>query len=117
MWIFLNDAFLSVVADRANPRNLLVRARVEGDIERCFIAPVTYTPKRDYPYRASVPREQVSAVMQTRIDAIDYSNFKMSVADEDRHFAYLNVWTVMVAFQNRLKKMHQRWNWRRHAEA
>ena len=38
MWIYLNDAFLSIVADRDDPSRLLVRGRFAGDI---FAAPGT----------------------------------------------------------------------------
>lgn len=120
MWVFLNDAFLSVVADRNNPRNVLVRARVEGDIERCFITSVEYTPKGDYHYRASVPREQMIALLRTRVDQIDYPNFKMSVTDEERHFAYIDVWTAMHIYQRReqtRRAVHRRWKWRRRRHA
>jgi hypothetical protein len=36
MWIFLNDSFLSIVANRELAGVLLVRARKEGDIEAVF---------------------------------------------------------------------------------
>lgn len=52
MWISLSDSFLSIVAlegPAADPAQLLVRARVAGDIERVFpTAMVTHTPKHDY---------------------------------------------------------------------
>ena len=32
----LNDSFLSIVENMNNPEELLVRARVKGDIERVF---------------------------------------------------------------------------------
>jgi len=45
MWVVLNDAFLSVVADRDDPNRLLVRARFHNDIARVFPnAEVTETP-------------------------------------------------------------------------
>ena len=56
MWVFLNDAALSIVAQRERPDCLLVRGRVAGDIEAVFPkAHVTVTPDADYRYRASVP--------------------------------------------------------------
>ena len=38
MWLFTSKSFLSVVADKDNPQGdrLLVRSRVEGDIEEMF---------------------------------------------------------------------------------
>ena len=36
MWIVLNKSFLSIVKNRNNENQLLVRARVKGDIEKVF---------------------------------------------------------------------------------
>ena len=36
MWIQLNNAFLSIVENRKKTTELLVRARVRGDIEKVF---------------------------------------------------------------------------------
>ena len=33
MWIFMNDSMLSIVAHKDKPEHLLVRSRIEGDIE------------------------------------------------------------------------------------
>lgn len=116
MWIFLNNAFFSIVAisPRANDLPpavarerasfLLVRARIEGDIERVFPnAEVRRTDTRDYRYRAFVPREAVAQRMAATVDAIDYHNFKGSIAldDEGRHNAYLSVWQVLYNAQRR----------------
>lgn len=104
MWIHLNDAFLSIVAHRDDPEWLLVRARVAGDIERTFpSAQVLETPEADYRYRASLPRSEVGRVLAERAAAIDYPNFKSSVAPSDpaRKEAYMKVWAVMYGLQGR----------------
>ena len=36
MWIQFNNAFLSIVENRDNKLELLVRARIKGDIEKIF---------------------------------------------------------------------------------
>ena len=36
MWIFLNNSFLSMVENRNNKEELLVRSRIKGDIEKVF---------------------------------------------------------------------------------
>ena len=36
MWIVLNKSFLSIVKNRNNENELLVRARAKGDIEKVF---------------------------------------------------------------------------------
>jgi hypothetical protein len=100
MWIFLNNAFLSIVSEKENAGNLLVRACRDGDIQRVFPrARVWTTPTSDYRYRASVPRAYVAKVLAVQIEGIDYSNFKDSVTDESRHMAYLQVWRTMFIWQ------------------
>lgn len=110
MWIFLNNAFLSVVDPKASysggrgpvSRDLLVRARLKGDIEAVFPkAKVQETPDRDYRFRALLPREVVAEVMLDAVNEIDYQNFKGSVPEKARHDAYAGVWGVMYREQER----------------
>lgn len=52
MWIMLNNAFLSIVENRNNKDELLVRARIEGDIERVFPEADSFQDEQaDYKYR------------------------------------------------------------------
>ncbi|WP_295581409.1 hypothetical protein [uncultured Lamprocystis sp.] len=96
MWVFLSDAFLSIVAHRDRPDDLLVRARIAGDLERVFPGyPVEITPDADYRFRAVIPRTQVAQALADQATTIDYRNFKGSVRDSDRHDAYMQVWHVM----------------------
>jgi len=101
MWIFLNDSFLSIVEHREDATKLLVRARKRGDIERVFpAATVSHTPVRaDYAYRAVIDRTAVAVAISERVLNIDYPNFKDSVPEDDRHDAYMDVWTAMHGFQ------------------
>lgn len=100
MWIFLNDSFLSIVVDRDNNSNLLVRARVKGDIERMFPKiKTTHLATADYAYRASIPREIVTKAIADKIKTITYENFKDSVKEHDRHDVYFDVWAVMRGIQ------------------
>jgi len=104
MWIFMNDAMLSIVENRDDPATLLVRARREGDIERTFPLIETFTDvTADYLFRAFVPREMVAEVLADRLANIDYTNFKGSIPieDEPRHRAYMGVWGVMHDLQVR----------------
>ncbi len=105
MWIMLSDSFLSIVAFNGRPARpdvLLVRGRLQGDIERVFPdADVKHTPDRDYAYRALVPRTVVAAAIAKRVEAIDYPNFKNSVQNERRHDAYLECWVAMADLQRR----------------
>ena len=102
MWIIMNDAFLSVVKNRNKKDSLLVRARVEGDIEKVFPkARVRVNQGTDYKYRAFIPKWIVSKAIKKSIENIDYENFKSSVPFEDklRHDTYLDVWTNLMSLQ------------------
>lgn len=100
MWIFLNNAFLSIVKpkDRAS---LLVRARAKGDIERVFPeAVVSCTPERDYRFRALIPRARVAEAITAYVMEMHYPNFKGSVVEHDRHTVCSRVWSTMLGFQD-----------------
>jgi hypothetical protein len=104
MWIFLNDSFLSVVADKADPKGdrLLVRARRSGDIEHVFPdAEVFQLVGSDYAHRAWVPRQQVAEVLAARVEAIGYPNFKNTISDSAYHDAAMQVWGAMHRLQQR----------------
>lgn len=102
MWIFLSNAYLSIVSCPTDRTKLLVRARVRGDIERVFGSDhaVTKTPGRDYLYRATIPRRYVAAKMVCLVTDIDYGNFKDSVADNQYHDACSRTWFAMKALQD-----------------
>jgi hypothetical protein len=126
MWVYLNNAFLSIVEDRADSELLIVRARLPGDIEALLIvrarlpgdieavipgAFVKVTTDADYRYRATVPRHWVVEAMARAVERIDYPNFKGSLPRdfdgmrdldmaEARRVAYHACWAAMVDMQN-----------------
>jgi hypothetical protein len=105
MWIFLSDAFLSVVADKNDPNGprLLVRSRRSGDIERVFPEASTFRiPDSDYAFRAWLPRQRVAAAISNQVESIDYPNFKDSISDDAYHDAALEAWSAMVSYQEQL---------------
>lgn len=102
MWIFRNDAMLSVVENRDDPNILLVRARQLGDIEQVFPdADVFSMIGSDYKYRAWIDRETVAKAMYASVMTIDYDNFKNSIRKGDyaRKRAYMDVWQAMYDYQ------------------
>lgn len=106
MWIFLNNAMLSVVAHREKAGVLMVRARIKGDIERVFPrAKVTRTPNADYLYRAELKATTVASRMARAVEGINYTNFKGSVSKKEplRSQAYSWVWDDMFQLQDRLE--------------
>lgn len=102
MWVFLRDSFLSIVADQGSSNMLLVRARIKGDIERCFPrAGVLEVVPSDYRYRAFIERKEVATVLAEAVASISYPNFKAAVTDGRRHSAYLDVWSAMHRAQDK----------------
>ncbi len=98
MWIFLNDAYLSVVAERGDTGRVLVRSRVERDIQRALpAAEVFEDTSADYRYRAFVSKDDLKQALCGAVDRIDYDNFKNSVPDPTRHHAYMKVWQAMAS--------------------
>lgn len=102
MWIFLNNAMLSIVAHRNKPDTLLVRARLKGDIEAIFPHVAVFTLKAaDYHYRAEVPRSEVAKALAQQAMEMDYDNFKASVKNHARHDWYMDVWSLGHAVQQK----------------
>jgi hypothetical protein len=85
---------------------LLVRSRVNGDIERVFPhATIRETRKADYRFRAVLSREEVVRSIAREVSKISYRNFKDSVKEKDRHDASMKCWSSMYRLQeDRLKK-------------
>ena len=101
MWIQFNNSFLSIVENRDNKLELLVRARVKGDIEKIFPdADVFEDDSADYKYRAFISKAKVAAKMMFKMTDINYDNFKNSVKEIDRKTAYSNVWVELRKLQN-----------------
>ena len=103
MWIILNKTFMSIVENRHNKNELLVRSRVKGDIEEVFPdADVLENIGTDYLFRAFIPRSTVSEAIKKEVDMIDYGNFKDSVPKSDikRLNSYMNVWSNLRHLQD-----------------
>ncbi len=115
MWIFLDDAFYSIVEKKKGDRHLLVRARFKGDIERHFPhAEVKEIPGTDYRFRADVDRLEVVAMVNAYAFNIDYPNFKDQVVKKSndpfrfvRVDAYSDVWEVMYKEQHNTRLMEE----------
>ena len=100
MWIQFNNAFLSIVENRDNKLELLVRARIKGDIEKIFPeADVFEDYSADYKYRAFISKTKVAARMMLKMTEINYENFKNSVKEITRKNAYSNVWVELRKLQ------------------
>ena len=100
MWIQFNNAFLSIVENREKTIELLVRARVKGDIEKVFPeADVFEDNNADYKYRAFISKAKVAERMILKVTEINYDNFKNSVKEIDRKKIYSNIWAELRKLQ------------------
>ena len=102
MWIVLNKSFLSIVKNRNDENQFLVRARVKSDIEKVFEnANVFEDENADYKYRSFIDRKNVADKISDEILKINYDNFKNSVSKDDfnRANAYMNVWSALKKLQ------------------
>ena len=103
MWIFLNNSFLSIVENRNNKEELLVRSRVRGDIDKIFPnSNIFEMENSDYKYRSYIKKIEVSEKIKEIVTNINYDNFKNSISKSEdlRHSSYLNVWNEMKKLQS-----------------
>ena len=102
MWLFVSGGFLSVVAHRTQPEDLLVRARHPGHIHALFPeVELTFMPTADYPYRTVVSRTIVEGAIANYVRTLMYDNFKASIDDHEYHDVCLNVWHTMWVYGER----------------
>jgi hypothetical protein len=102
MWFCFNDGFLSVVADKHDPARLLVRARRKKDLLNVFGPHIEIVKNAgtDYRWRTFVDRKMFAALVASRIESIDYPNFKNSVPDRDLHDLYMDFWNLHHRYQS-----------------
>ncbi len=108
MWLFVPEGFFSIVIANELGHELQVRARSRDDLERLREAylpslgePVSL-PGRDYPWRAFTTREELSECLAKVVDALDYGNFKDTVAcrlGRARARTYHRVWEACTEIQ------------------
>jgi hypothetical protein len=102
MWIFMNNAFFSIVQNRDEPKQVLVRSRVKQDLLNAFgDHEVIEMDDSDYRFRMFLDKEFVSEQVKSHIQNINYDNFKNSISkdDQERKSYYMRVWEVMYAWQ------------------
>lgn len=100
MWICFNDAFISAVADPKTPGVLKVRARKREHLEKLFPGnKILASSRTDYAFRVFVTKQEFAKLVNDRIMAIDYDNFKDSVIDEKLHDLYADFWQLHYFYQ------------------
>jgi hypothetical protein len=100
MWLCFNDGFLSAVADKNDQTRLMVRARRKKDLRNVFgDVEIIENAGTDYRWRTFVERKAFAALVATRIETINYTNFKNSVEDHDLHDLYMDFWSMHRRYQ------------------
>ena len=92
MYVFTENALLSILAHERDERLVEVRARFKGDIERTFPeTEVGYTPSEDFPYSTSVSRDRAAERVALQVQHIGYRRFNPSSEEPWRQQLYQNV--------------------------
>jgi hypothetical protein len=108
MWLVTTQGFYSAVAYRGKKRQLLIRARVRGDLENLdrqlpgVSSRITEEYPSDYAYRVRVSRKEWKTILSKLTDEVDYDNFKDAVKKKhgaERAHAYMGVWSVLHRLQ------------------
>lgn len=107
MWLFTTKGFFSVVTADGEGDNLMIRARVRGDLENLKREhepglKILDSAGTDYRYRAIIERRVFLNILVELGDEITYRNFKDEVKAQQgkkRYKAYTQVWSVMVGLQ------------------
>lgn len=101
MWLFIPEGFFSIVTADEFGHELQVRARSRDDLERLrqaylpSLGELISLPGRDYPWRAFTTRQALTECLAKVVDALDYGNFKDTVArrlSPTRTHTYHRVW-------------------------
>ncbi len=105
MWLFIKDAFVSIVEAHGEPHNVLVRARRKKHLET-FLPEheksITEDSNRDYRFRVKVSKEAIATIVsQYVLKSLTYDNFKGAQSHQDPQWtrALHDVWDVMYRLQ------------------
>jgi|GraSoi_2013_60cm_1033757.scaffolds.fasta_scaffold05444_5 hypothetical protein len=111
MWCASILGFYSVVRDREKRGRVLVRARAKADIDNLYrrfskkfrMSRPKADEHRDYRWRVSMKKRDWTKIVAQLASEIDYCNFKSAVHErpdqENKHSAYLSVWSAMLRVQ------------------
>lgn len=99
MWVFIPGAFVSIVAHRDRPDDLLVRAHRREDLARFYgtrhMPRIIALDDADYPFRVLECREVVSSLVARHAQSIAYDNFKAAPPNAKRQGMLHRVWAAV----------------------
>lgn len=96
MYVFTDNAFLSILAHASDERLLEVRARYSGDIERTFPeSEVAFTAGNDFPYSTSVSRDRAAERIALRVQHVGYHHYNPGAEEPWRQNIYEQVEAIL----------------------
>ncbi len=96
MYVFTENAFLSILAHASDERLLEVRARYSGDIERTFPeSEVAFNSGHDFPYSTSVSRERAAERIALRVQHVGFRHYNPSSEEPWRQTIYEEVESIL----------------------
>lgn len=115
MWVFLKDAFLTVVENQskdAPPNTVIVRARVKSDMEtfiKRYVPPslgktleIVFHQNYDYPYRVIMTKMDYGQALAQAAQDIDYRKYKDSAREhlgDSRFSLYSRIWSLLIGME------------------
>lgn len=110
MWLFTDTGYVSAVVSKEDRTKMSVRARdkksLEGFVEM-FGVKIVELKNRDYEYRVYITKEQLSAWLITRVEELNYDNFKTQVT-KTRGYEFAEplhgVWYEMLEVSDKRQK-------------
>jgi hypothetical protein len=110
MWLFTDTGFVSAVVAKEDRSKISVRARDKKSLEsfvKMFKVKIVELQARDYEYRVYLTKEQLTQWTATRIEELNYDNFKTQVT-KTRGYDFANplhgVWAEMLEVSDKRKK-------------
>ncbi len=92
MYVFTDNAFLSIVAHEFDERLLEVRGQYPGDIERTFPeAEVAFNADDEFPYCTAIQRDRVAERIALRVQHVGYHSFNPLSEEPWRQDVYSKV--------------------------
>lgn len=100
MWIASKNGFFSIVENRNDSTQVLVRSRVKKDLQELFAENrIFHTPHADYPWRVFASKKEIGEIFLNQLTDLDYPNFKGAIAkipsQADKLEAYHKIWSIM----------------------
>ncbi len=95
MWVYSDDANISLSRYRDRHGWLMVRARDRASLERLFpTADIVETPEADYRWRTTLCDADVIAAMAVAIAGIEYADDVKNVVGWERQPLYRDIWAI-----------------------